>query len=391
MYALYDSNWLDLGTGSCTYHRGISHITKKRVPRRREAGTGEGPSARDKGKGREPQQQQQQPDESSATSNDSEKTLGDADLEDFDTVEVQELIELDMSAFPTNSGRAIEGLEENEEEASWIEVAKEGKWKTDAQPSSPTRAKKAKTSDASSGSPTAKNEQALLQHQEAEEDTEDDYERTWTTRIEKPDPTPDGMIDLAMYSAQLGADEGEEVIGRYRRQQETLIVWKPMNGDTEMALSFAATIGCAEIWEFLKVIHSRWEMEYLDNLDTEAGRFIPLNGSSGDGQHGTALEEEEDDDDDDMARPGGRAHYASNSKVIGLASSVGAHGNQSYGLGLGPLSAGANVQSVLPDPTLSNLGDLDRTIKTFSRSAQGREKLSALILKTVCAHTLVFL
>lgn len=39
--------------------------------------------------------------------------------------------------------------------------------------------------------------------------------------------------------------------GRYQRQQDTLIVWTDRETKFEMALSFATTVGCAEIWDFI--------------------------------------------------------------------------------------------------------------------------------------------
>lgn len=46
-------------------------------------------------------------------------------------------------------------------------------------------------------------------------------------------------------------------LGGYMRQQETLVVWTEDEKDQEMALSFATTAGCAEIWEFIKAAR-RW-------------------------------------------------------------------------------------------------------------------------------------
>lgn len=51
-------------------------------------------------------------------------------------------------------------------------------------------------------------------------------------------------------------------IGVYQKQQDTLIVWTDKVTEMEMALSFATTSGCAEIWQFIK--HARkWQGSFL--------------------------------------------------------------------------------------------------------------------------------
>lgn len=72
------------------------------------------------------------------------------------------------------------------------------------------------------------------------------------TRIQ---PYPPGYLSDDEDEDELDGEarEGKVLdIGGYQRQQDTLIVWTEKELDLEMALSFATTGGCGEIWEFIK-------------------------------------------------------------------------------------------------------------------------------------------
>lgn len=229
-----------------------------------------------------------------------------------------------------------------EGEAAWIEIRKESRWKTD-----PPEPKRQRHKDREKGAAT-QGEDAASSKPEEDEDAEkedqpavDDWERIWATRLEKPDmPAQGGDIDI--FSPQIGSDDSEEVIGRYRRQQDTLIVWKSTASETELALSFAATAGCAEVWDFLKEVHSRWESQYIDTQEA----------------------------DDDMEEESQISHSSSS------------QARSSFGLGIGGVANSFHAAQGLPEPTLSNLQDIRRQIAVGGLGIAGRERLSALILRT---------
>lgn len=69
-------------------------------------------------------------------------------------------------------------------------------------------------------------------------------------------------VECSGFLSDEDEDEPEEDkvcnVGVYQKQQDTLIVWTDKATEMEMALSFATTGGCAEIWQFIK--HSRkWQ------------------------------------------------------------------------------------------------------------------------------------
>ena len=382
VYALYDSNWIDLGTGACTYHRGIAHRIHRRIvksvseshPKQEKDANNPSPPLSPNLSGISIAGRSAR--ESSKWS-DGEDAMTDAEEEHSseDVEEQVELIELDAENLSTRTVGDESQDDDDMEEAAWIEVLKEGRWKTDMSSERPkSRRKKTKSkqkdeavsSKITNGTHEEENdkksqEQDLgsssegsdsdLEDEGKSTNMKDDFEKIWRTRIERPDSSTLG-IEPEPYQPHSGSEEGEEVIGRYRRQQDTLIVWKSAAGETELALSFAATAGCAEVWDFLKIVHKRWEVnnlasrEYEEEQDVEhAGLFY---GSAGGGSSNT--------------------HHAGGGQGTG------------YGLGLGPIVSG---QGLLPDPTLSNLAELDKTIKFVGRTQLGREKLSSLILRTV--------
>lgn len=242
---------------------------------------------------------------------------------------VEEIVDLDDDCY----------LEEDEDEAAWIEVVKEGRWKNDTKPA---KAKQKAESNRSENAADAAG-QSNGQAGDAKSDDEDEYDRLWTTRIEKPEMTAGGF-EIDSFFVQTGLEEGEEVIGRYRRQQDTLIVWKSSVSDTELALSFAATAGCLEIWEFLKEIHTRWEMQ-MAFRDRHADKDL------------------EESQVTHILPPSSQQETVKN----GLGLDLGRYGQ----LGL------------LQDPAFGNLVELEKAIKVVARTALGREKLSTFIGRTV--------
>lgn len=243
---------------------------------------------------------------------------------------MEELVDLDDDCY----------LEEDEDEAAWIEVVKEGRWKNDTKPA---KARQRTESNGSEETASSASEQTNGEASDAKNEEEDDFDSLWTTRIEKPESTASGF-EIDSFFVQAGLEEGEEVIGRYRRQQDTLIVWKSSVSDTELALSFAATAGCLEIWEFLKEIHMRWEVQMAfrernadkDLEESQVTHIMPPSSQQETPKNGLGL---------DLGRFG----------QMGL----------------------------LQDPALGNLVELEKAIKVVARTALGREKLSTFIGRTV--------
>lgn len=317
----------------------------------------------------------------------------------------------------TSSSALEELLEEDDEEAAWIEVLKESRWKTD-QPASSSPVKKGKKrkrkqeSPDSKGSAKKREQSAGVNGKSTKEDRsgdvdgqdearspssspseEDDttadadeepYDKIWRIRLERPEHTGFGSgVDLEAYSARSGPEEGEEVIGRYRRQQDTLIVWKTSalsqdasgpdkgdnQGETELALSFAASSGCEQVWDFLKEIHQNWEMHLIQ----------------------ARMDQEDEEDDVDSGLYGlsqgispSHLSSSSNGRQLGATSSL--------GLGIGGTSASASGTNhgsqagpaqLLQDPTITNISELEKTVKMVGRTIVGREKLSNIIIRTV--------
>lgn len=319
VYALHESNWIDLGTGSCTWHRGV-------VRRSRRRDTGQ-PGNTGPDSPRIPPSPPPVRKELTILGRAARDAARQEELEQEDEL-VEELIDVDDNTY----------LEEDEDEAAWIEVIKEGRWKNDPKPTK-AHQKADSTDNANSEASPSKSDGAA----DSKLGEDDDWERVWTTRIEKPELTPSGF-EVDSFFVQAGVEEGEEVIGRYRRQQDTLIVWKSSVSDTELALSFAATAGCLEIWEFLKEIHMRWEVQLaFRERDT--------------------IQETED----------------SQVTLQSPSSSMQELPKNGLGLDLGRFSQ----MGLLQDPALGNLADLEKAIKMVARTALGREKLSTFVDRTV--------
>lgn len=322
VYALHESNWIDLGTGSCTWHRSV-------VRRSRRANIGQPEDSR-------PDSPRVPP--SPPPMRKELTILGrasrDASSQEQEEDEiVEEIVDIEDNCY----------LEEDEDEAAWIEVVKEGRWKNDTKPAKARQRTESKdsTEATTEGSPKAEEEG------DSKSEEDEDWEKVWTTRIEKPELTASGF-EVDSFFVQAGIEEGEEVIGRYRRQQDTLIVWKSSVSDTELALSFAATAGCLEIWEFLKEIHMRWEVQMAfreretiqETEDSQITHHIPASTIQETAKNGLGLD-------------------------LGRFSQIG----------------------LLQDPALGNLVDLEKAVKMVARTALGREKLSTYVGRTVCVHS----
>lgn len=320
VYALHESNWIDLGTGSCTWHRSV-------IRRSRRANIGQGNATSDEA----PKVPQSPPPMRKELTILGRASRDAARQEEPEEEIVEELVDLEDNCY----------LDEDEDEAAWIEVVKEGRWKNDAKPAKARQRAEAKDNGDGAESPPKAEESG---NPKSDGDDDDEWERVWTTRIEKPELTASGF-EVDSFFVQPGLEEGEEVIGRYRRQQDTLIVWKSSVSDTELALSFAATAGCLEIWEFLKEIHMRWEVQ-LAFREREA------------------IQETEDSQV--------THHIPSTPQEV-----------PKNGLGL-DLSRFSQM-SLLQDPALGNLVDLEKTIKMVARTALGREKLSTFVGRSVSA------
>lgn len=355
VYALYDSNWIDLGTGSCTYHRGLALVRGRDVLEDRKGKKPESQAGNEAAENQDSStrsisiaglasRQKLMP---SVNNDIPQSDLAEKDVSD-DTEDEIELVELpdgddrlQSDGWPTDD--LLNSLVGEEGEAAWIEVRKEGRWKTDSAASEPD-----KGDDNSEKEPDSEEADAEKLPSNTNipniQSVDEQWEKVWTTRIEKPDTHGrSGADEWDMYSPQLGAEEGEEVIGRYRRQQDTLIVWKSAFGGTELALSFAATAGCAEIWEFLKEVHLRWETQLFDAHHMEDAVELDQSPRISDGDKLT--------------------------NGLGVTSGV-------------IQSNGPSTAALLPDPTLSNIETITQVLRSIARTAAGREKLSAFVLRT---------
>lgn len=80
------------------------------------------------------------------------------------------------------------------------------------------------------------------------------------SRIQPYPPGYNEDEDEDLPSASAGVAAGTDKVedpGGYQRQQDTLIVWTDRATELDMALSFATTTGCAEIWDFIRKAR-RW-------------------------------------------------------------------------------------------------------------------------------------
>ncbi|KAK4055090.1 Platinum sensitivity protein [Microbotryomycetes sp. JL201] len=116
-------------------------------------------------------------------------------------------------------------------------------------------------------------------------------------------------------------------IGGYQRQQDTLIVWTEADTEHEMALSFATSTGCGEIWEFIKAAR-RW----LHNTHERSASPSPTLSSP---------------------QPFPHHHHPA-----------------------------TPMPTRIPKPELSNIPQVEETIRAMSRTAVGRERTANMIVRT---------
>lgn len=70
-----------------------------------------------------------------------------------------------------------------------------------------------------------------------------------------------------------GADSGRvKDVGGYQRQQDTLIVWTDRELEMEMALSFATSGGCREIWDFVRAARKWARTSAVSTFGAELAR-----------------------------------------------------------------------------------------------------------------------
>ncbi|GAA5950604.1 hypothetical protein JCM21900_002521 [Sporobolomyces salmonicolor] len=166
-------------------------------------------------------------------------------------------------------------------------------------------------------------------------------------------PGKDDAVDIILktrvqpyppgYSEDLDDDddsEGEDGatldVGGYQRQQDTLIVWTERgNGDEEqeMALSFATSTGCAEMWEFIKAARK---------FTAEQALLSPSPSPS-------------------LSSPRSFPLHASFIPSI----------------------------MTLPTPTLGSIDQLESSIRAMSRTAVGRERTANQIIKSGFVEKLI--
>lgn len=155
----------------------------------------------------------------------------------------------------------------------------------------------------------------------------------------------------------------------YQRQQDTLIVWTELDG-VDMALSFATPQGCQEMWRFLVEAQ-----EMLGPSPDSRDRGLGLGGgvfggSKKAGSRGDSIW----DDDDDRRR---------SEDDDGMAIELLSTSSPSSSPGFGQQGVSGSIGPPLPtSPTLANIAEADVALKLASRTAQGREKASAALLRT---------
>ncbi|KAL8284157.1 hypothetical protein RQP46_004906 [Phenoliferia psychrophenolica] len=137
-------------------------------------------------------------------------------------------------------------------------------------------------------------------------DDDDDDEDDEEENLVNPDRNKDKVLDT----------------GGYTRQQDTLIVWTDQNTGSEMALSFATSAGCAEIWNFIRKSR-RW------TADQPATSPSPS---------------------PSLSSPHAFPMYPS-------------------------------MSPRLPEPSLGNIELIEGAIRTLGRTAVGRERMASTILK----------
>ncbi|KAM0793606.1 hypothetical protein ACM66B_001039 [Microbotryomycetes sp. NB124-2] len=116
-------------------------------------------------------------------------------------------------------------------------------------------------------------------------------------------------------------------IGGYQRQQDTLIVWTEPDTEHEMALSFATSTGCHEIWEFIKAAR-----KWLHGAQERSPSPSPT-----------------------LSSPQPFPHYH---------------------------HTATPMPTRIPKPTLGNIAEVEETIRAMSRTAVGRERTANMIVRT---------
>ncbi|GAA6063624.1 hypothetical protein JCM10212_000125 [Sporobolomyces blumeae] len=164
-------------------------------------------------------------------------------------------------------------------------------------------------------------------------DDEDEGDVILKTRVQ---PYPPGYSEEFDEEEVEGEDGATLDVGGYQRQQDTLIVWTERgDGDEEMemALSFATSTGCAEMWEFIKAAR---------RFTAEQAMLSPSPSPS-----------------------------LSSPRTFALHSTF------------------VPTTSHLPTPTLGTIPQLELTIRALSRTAVSRERTAIQIVKTGFVEKLI--
>ncbi|GAA5896956.1 Psy2p [Sporobolomyces salmoneus] len=217
-----------------------------------------------------------------------------------------------------------------------VDPAKEGAWIV------VKREKPTKSSSSISPTKTGTGEQQEEESESEEDDEEDDDEKNVILRT-RVQPYPPGYSEDFEEEEELleSSEEGGQTldVGGYQRQQDTLIVWTERpdgtnggeEGEMEMALSFATSTGCAEMWEFIKAAR-RFTAEQAMLLSS-----------------------------------------SSPSPSLSSPRSFPMHAN---------FTPASTLSSQLPAPTLGSIPQLEGTIRYLSKTAVSRERLAIQIIKT---------
>ncbi|GAA6033750.1 hypothetical protein JCM8097_004413 [Rhodosporidiobolus ruineniae] len=233
-----------------------------------------------------------------------------------------------------------------EDEGAWIVVRREGGRKREG---SPTKGKGSAAGAEGENAPMlGEGGEGKEGGGEGEEEDDADDSIILRTRVQ---PYPPGYSDDLLDSDEEvnSLDEnGNATIdaGGYQRQQDTLIVWTERGGgvaghgeeeEMEMALSFATSSGCSEMWEFIKA----------------ARRFAAEQQALHSPSPSPSLSS------DDRAFPA----FSTNSTFSSL--------------------------STLPEPSLGNLATLEAAIRAVSRTTVGRERAANIIVRSGFVDKLV--
>ncbi|GAA6025606.1 hypothetical protein JCM11491_001426 [Sporobolomyces phaffii] len=195
------------------------------------------------------------------------------------------------------------------------------------------------TREAAAPKPPADGEQPPT----ADDDDDDDKNVILRTRVQ---PYPPGYSEDFDEEELLEGEDGQTLdVGGYQRQQDTLIVWteRPDSGaegqgeEMEMALSFATSTGCAEMWEFIKA----------------ARRFT-----------------------------------AEQALLLSPSPSPSLSSPRSFPMHA-TFTPSASSSAQLPTPTLGSIPQLETSIRALSRTAISRERLAVQILKSKFIERLI--